>query len=95
MNLGQTRYLRSLRWTLYGAWLVAAAISLTFALAPALMAFGLSPDQVTFTPAILTGAPWTLPLLMFKFDSVTRLAVIFIAHLLNAPIGLILARGED
>jgi hypothetical protein len=91
----QTRSLRSLRWALFAAWLVAAAISLTFALSPALTAVGLAPDLVTFGPAMLTGAPWTLPLVLFEFDSITRLAVIFVAHLLNAPIGLMLARGED
>ena len=95
MTPAQATSLRSLRWALYGAWLVLAGVALTFALSPALSALGLPPDRVTFTPAILTGAPWTLPLLMFEFDAVTRLAVIFVAHLLNAPIGLILARGDD
>jgi hypothetical protein len=44
---------------------------------------------------MITGLPWTLPLLFLDLDSVTNLAIIFVAHLLNTPIGLMLARSDD
>ena len=95
MEQVRTRSLKSLRWTVFGVWLVAALIALTFALAPALSAVGLPPEQVTFTPAMVTGMPWTLPLLFLNLDSVTNLAIIFVAHLLNTPLGLMLAQSDD
>jgi hypothetical protein len=95
MDQARTRSLKSLRWMVFGAWLVAALVALIFALAPALSALGLPPERVTFIPAMVTGMPWTLPLLFLDLDSVTNLAIIFVAHLLNAPIGLMLARSDD
>lgn len=95
MEQARTRSLKSLRWTVFGVWLVAALIALTFALAPALSALGLPPNWVNFGPAMITGAPWTLPLPFLQLDSVTNLAIIFVAHLLNIPLGLMLARGDD
>lgn len=95
MDETRTRTLRTLRWTLFGVWLVAALVAMVFALAPALSVVGLPPDWVNFGPAMITGAPWTLPLPFLQLDSVTNLAIIFVAHLLNIPLGLMLARGDD
>ncbi|GAA0619157.1 hypothetical protein GCM10009422_13280 [Brevundimonas kwangchunensis] len=95
MEETRTRSWRTLRWTLFGVWLVAALVAMVFALAPALSALGLPPDRVNFGPAMVTGAPWTLPLPFLQLDSVTNLAIIFVAHLLNIPLGLMLARGDD
>ena len=53
MEQARTRSLKSLRWTVFGVWLVAALVALTFALAPALSALGLPPERVTFIPAMV------------------------------------------
>lgn len=95
MEQTRTRSLKSLRWIIFSIWLAAALVALTFALAPALSALGIPPERVTFAPAMITGLPWTLPLLFLDLDSVTNLAIIFVAHLLNTPIGLMLARSDD
>jgi hypothetical protein len=90
-----TRTISSLRWVLYGGYLLVAVVALMMALTPGLALLGLPPERVTFLPATLTGLPWTLPLFLMRFDSVTALAIIFVGHLLNVSIGLMLARSGD
>lgn len=87
--------LRPFRWIIYGAWLVLALLALMMAFTSGVALLGLPPERITFGPAMVTGLPWTLPLLALKLDSVTTLAVIFVAHLLNVSIGLMLARSND
>ena len=90
-----TRTISSLRWVLYGAYLVLAAAALMMAFTPGLELLGLPPERVTFTPATYVGLPWTLPLLLAKFDSVTTLAIALVGALLNVAIGLMLTRSGD
>jgi hypothetical protein len=90
-----TRTIIKVRWILYGAWVLAAVVALMMALTPGLELLGLPPERVTFLPGMITGLPWTLPLFLFNFDSVTSLAIIFVAHLLSVSIGLMLVRSVD
>jgi uncharacterized membrane protein YccF (DUF307 family) len=89
------RTLGTFRWIIYGAWLVLALLALMMAFTQGVSLLGLPVERITFTPATITGLPWTLPLFFTKLDSVTTLAVIFVAHLLNVSIGLMLARSGD
>ena len=90
-----TRTISSLRWVLYGAYILAAVVTLMMAFTPGLELLGLPPERVTFMPATFAGLPWTLPLLLTKFDSVTTLAIALVGVLLNVAIGLMLARSGD
>lgn len=89
------RTLRAARWPLYGAFVIASAISVLLALPVGLETLGLQPDDVTFGPLTVTGLPWSAPLLWMELDSVTRLAVALVANVLNLALGLMLARGSD
>jgi hypothetical protein len=90
-----TRTLSRVRWVLYGAYLLAMAVALMMAFTPGLALLGLPPERVTFIPAMITGAPWALPLFLIRLDSVTTLAVVLVGNLLNVAIGLMLARAGD
>lgn len=87
--------LSRLRWVLYGGYLLAATVALMMAFTPGLALLSLPPERVTFIPAMITGAPWSLPLLLIKLDSVTTLAMVMVANLLNVAIGLMLAKSAD
>jgi hypothetical protein len=87
--------LSRLRWVLYGGYLVVALGALMMAFTPGLELLGLPPERVTFTPATFVGLPWTLPLLLAKFDSVTTLAIALVGVLLNVAIGLMLVKSGD
>jgi len=89
------RTMSKVRWVLYGGYLLVAAIALMMAFTPGLALMGLPPERVTFTPASFTGLPWTLPVFVTKFDSVTTLAIVMVGNLLNVAIGLMLARSGD
>lgn len=93
--MDRTRAIRTFRWTLYGAWVVASALALMMAMTPGLALLGLPPERITFVPASWTGLPWTLPLFLTRFDSVTTLALALVGQVLNVSIGLMLARGDD
>lgn len=87
--------LKTLRWLLYGGYVLAAVLALMMALTPGLALLGLPPERVTFLPATVTGLPFSLPLWVTTFDSVTSLALILVANLLNVAIGLMLAKSGD
>ena len=93
--MDRTRALKTLRWTLYGAWIVASVLALMMATTAGLSLLGLPPERITFAPASYTGLPWTLPLFVTRFDSVTTLAIALVGQVLNVSIGLMLARGDD
>lgn len=90
-----SRAVRTVRWALFGAWILAAALSVMLAMPVGLGLLGLPPERVTFLPAIVTGLPWSAPLFLLKLDSVTTLAVALVANVLNLALGLMLARGDD
>jgi hypothetical protein len=90
-----TRAISRLRWVLYGGYILAAGIAMLMAFTPGLAVLGLPPERVTFIPASFTGLPWTLPVFVTKFDSVTALAIVMVGNLLNVAIGLMLARSGD
>lgn len=90
-----TRVISSLRWALYGGYLLAVAVAMMMAFTPGLELLGLPPERVTFIPASFTGLPWTLPVFVTKFDSVTTLAIVMVGNLLNVAIGLMLAKSGD
>ncbi len=90
-----TRTLSRVRWVLYGAYLLAVAGAMMMAFTPGLELLGLPPERITFIPATVTGAPWTLPLFLIRFDSVTTLAIVMVGNLLNVAIGLMLVRAGD
>ena len=87
--------IRTTRWALYGAFVLASAISTMLALPIGLQALGMQPNDVTFLPLTLTGLPWSGPLFLMDLDSVTRLAIALVANVLNLALGLMLARGDD
>jgi hypothetical protein len=89
------RAIRTTRWSLYGAYVLASAISTMLALPIGLQALGLQANQVTFLPLTLTGLPWSAPLFLMDLDSVTHLAIALVANILNLALGLMLARGDD
>lgn len=89
------RTISRLRWVLYGGYLLAATVALMMAFTPGLALLGLPPERVTFVPAMITGAPWSLPLFLIRLDSVTTLAITMVANLLNVAIGLMLAKSGD
>lgn len=89
------RTISNLRWVLYGGYLLAALVALMMAFTPGLELLGLPPERVTFLPAAVTGLPWSLPLLVMKFDSVTTLAIVMVGNLLNVAIGLMLVKSQD
>ncbi len=90
-----SRTFRILRWSLFGAWAVAAAVAVLLTMPAGLGALGFPPERVTFLPAMITGLPWSGPLFLTDLDAVTTLAVALVANLLNLGLGLLLARGED
>ncbi|WP_420471353.1 hypothetical protein [Brevundimonas sp. FT23042] len=90
-----TRAISNLRWVLYGGYLLAVAVAMMMAFTPGLALLGLPPERVTFVPAMITGAPWSLPLLLVRLDSVTTLAMVMVANLLNVAIGLMLVKSGD
>lgn len=91
-----SRTISSLRWVLYVGYLLAATAALMMAFTPGLALMGLPPERVTFAPATLTGLPWTVPLFLLNLDSVTTLAIVMVANLLNVAVGLMLAKsGND
>jgi hypothetical protein len=90
-----SRAVRTVRWALFGAWILAAALSVMLAMPIGLGVLGLPPERVTFLPAMVTGLPWSGPLFLLKLDSVTTLAVALVANVLNLALGLMLARGDD
>ncbi|WP_420478864.1 hypothetical protein [Brevundimonas sp. FT23028] len=90
-----TRAISNLRWVLYGGYLLAVAVAMMMAFTPGLALLGLPPERITFIPAMITGAPWSLPLLLVRLDSVTTLAMVMVANLLNVAIGLMLVKSGD
>lgn len=90
-----TRTVRTVRWALFGVWLLAAAVAVMLAMPVGLGVLGLPPERVTFVPALVTGLPWSAPLWVMKLDSVTTLAIALVANVLNLALGLMLARGDD
>lgn len=87
--------LSRLRWPLYGGYLLLTVLALMMAFTPGLELLGLPPERVTFTPATVTGLPWSLPVVVARFDSVTTLAIVMVANLLNVAIGLMLAKAGE
>ena len=90
-----SRALRVTRWTLYSAYVLAAAVALLLAMPSGLELLGMPPERVTFLPLTLTGLPWSGPLFLLDLDSVTTLAIALVANVLNVALGLMLARGDD
>ena len=90
-----SRTFRILRWSLFGAWAVAAVAAVLLTMPAGLGALGFPPERVTFLPALITGLPWSGPLFLMDLDAVTTLAIALVANLLNFALGLMLARGED
>lgn len=89
------RTIRTARWSLYGAFVLASAVATMLALPMGLELLGLEPNDVTFLPLTVTGLPWSGPLFWLELDSVTRLAIALVANILNLAVGLMLARGSD
>ncbi len=89
------RTIRTARWSLYGAFVLASAAATMLALPMGLELLGLEPNDVTFLPLTITGLPWSGPLFWMELDSVTRLAIALVANILNLAVGLMLARGSD
>jgi hypothetical protein len=90
-----TRALRAARWTLYGVYVLAAALAVLLAMPSGLELLGMPPERVNFLPLTVTGLPWSAPLFVLHLDSVTTLAVALVANVLNVALGLMLARGDD
>jgi hypothetical protein len=90
-----SRTVRTVRWALFGVWLLAANVAVMLAMPVGLGVLGLPPERVTFLPVLVTGLPWSAPLFLVKLDSVTSLAIALVANVLNLALGLMLARGDD
>lgn len=89
------RAVRTTRWVLYGAFVLASVVSTMLALPIGLATLGMEANEVTFLPLSITGLPWSAPLFWMELDSVTRLAIALVSNVLNLALGLMLARGSD
>lgn len=87
--------LKRLRWPLLSAYVVIMLIAVAFALPSGLALLGLPPERITFLPATITGLPWSLSTLTVESDSVTTLALVLVANLLNLAIAFLIARGAE
>ena len=90
-----TRTLKSLRWILLGAYVLAGALALMIATPAGLKTLGVVGTGVSFLPATLLGLPWSLPLFILDDGAVAKLAALGICYGLNVGVGLMLARGGD
>ena len=90
-----TRTLKSLRWLLFGAYVVFGALALMAATPMGLSVLGLGGTDVSFLPATILGLPWSLPLFILDDGAVAKLAALGICYGLNVGVGLMLARGGD
>lgn len=90
-----TRSLKTLRWALFGGYVLVGAVALMAATPAGLAALGLARADVSFLPATILGLPWSLPLFLFDDGAAARLATLGICYGLNVGVGLMLARGGD
>lgn len=90
-----TRILKSLRWALFGGYVLLGALALMAATPMGLAAVGMGGANVSFLPASILGLPWSLPLFILNDGAVAKLAALGICYGLNVGVGLMLARGGD
>lgn len=88
------RTLKGLRWGLFGLYVVAGAAALMAATPAGLAALGLGALNVSFTPAMILGLPWSLPLFVLDDGAAARFASLGICYGLNVGLGLMLARSD-
>lgn len=86
------RTLSLLRWPLFIAYVVAGALALMVTMPIGLRALGLSLDSLTFLPARILTAPWSLVPLAVGSDSVTTLAFFIIGYGFNVAMLMVVAR---
>jgi len=83
-----------IKWVLYGLYAVAGAVSLMLATPAGLELLGRSVDSLTFLPARVLAAPWSLALLVTNDDTVTALAILGVGYILNLGIATVLVRAS-
>lgn len=86
------RILSALRWPLFAAYVLAGGAAVMMATPIGLSALGLSLDSLTFLPARILTAPWSLVPLIAGLDSVTTLAVFIIGYGFNVAMLMVVAR---
>lgn len=86
------RILSTLRWPLFAAYVLAGGAAVMMATPIGLSALGLSLDSLSFLPARILTAPWSLVPLVAGLDSVTTLAVFIIGYGFNVAMLMVVAR---
>ncbi|PZN99125.1 MAG: hypothetical protein DCF29_19360 [Alphaproteobacteria bacterium] len=86
------RILSALRWPLFAAYVLAGGAAVMVATPIGLTALGLSLDSLSFLPARILTAPWSLVPLATDLDSVTTLAVFIIGYGFNVALLMVVAR---
>lgn len=86
------RTIQGFLWGFLILYVVAGAVALMMATPVGLRLLGLPLDALTFLPAKILGAPWSLLLLVLDDGPVTALAVLGICYGINVGVGLTIAR---
>lgn len=86
------RTIQGFLWGFLLLYVVAGAVALMMATPVGLRLLGLPIESLTFLPAKILGAPWSLLLLVLGDGPVTALAVLGICYGLNIGVGLTIAR---
>ena len=86
------RLLSTLRWPLFAAYVLAGGAAVMMATPIGLSALGLSLDSLSFLPARILTAPWSLVPLLAGLDSVTTLAVFIIGYGFNVAMVMVVVR---
>ena len=86
------RTIQGILWGLLALYILAGAVALMMATPVGLRLLGLPIESLTFLPAKILGAPWSLLLLVLGDGPVTALAVLGICYGLNVGVGLTIAR---
>lgn len=86
------RTVSALRWPLFVAYVLGGGAAVMMATPIGLTALGLSLDSLSFLPARILTAPWSLVPLATGLDSVTTLAVFIIGYGFNVAMLMVVAR---
>lgn len=86
------RTLSLLRWPLFVAYVLGGGAAVMMATPIGLRALGLSLDSLSFLPARILTAPWSLVPLAVGSDSVTTLAFFIIGYGFNIAMLMVVAR---
>lgn len=86
------RILSALRWPLFAAYVLAGGAAVMIATPMGLSALGLSLDSLSFVPARILTAPWSLVPMAAGLDSVTTLAFFIIGYGFNVALLMVVAR---